>query len=100
MMPNTAQRLTATKRPSASRDTSRSHESDRAALLATLLQITGQFAGILEFDPLIEQIVQQTQALLGCREVALLLVDGDRLVYHARAGQASGQLGDQLPLQG
>ncbi|HEU5103800.1 MAG TPA: GAF domain-containing protein, partial [Roseiflexaceae bacterium] len=64
-----------------------------------LLQIVGQFAGILEFEPLIEQIARQTQAHLRCREVALLIQEGDQLVYRARAGQESGQLGDSVPLQ-
>jgi signal transduction histidine kinase len=99
-MPNTAQPRIATRRASASRNASPTAESGHSALLAALLQITGQFVGLLEFDSLIEQIAHKTQALLGCREVALLLVEGDRLVYRARAGQASVHLGDQLLLHG
>src|SRR5690349_538170 len=99
-MSNPAQPLRATKQPSAPREANGTAGADRSALLATLLHITGRFAGILEFEPLIEQIACQTQALLGCREVALLIVEGDQLVYRACAGQSLGQLGDPLPLHG
>ena len=56
--------------------------SRRSDMLAAVLQITGQIAGILDLEPLLDQIAQPDQgALLGYREVALLLLeDGNMLV--------------------
>jgi len=66
-------------------------------MLAAVLQITGQIAGILNLEPLLDQIAQQTKALLGYREVALLLIEGDMLEYRACAGEHSRRLGTRLP---
>src|SRR4051794_11318619 len=78
------------------------HRSD---MLAAVLQIAGQIAGILEPEPLLDQIVQQTRALLGYHEVAILLLDDNMLVYRACAGRQA-RLGaclsrseDSLPAQ-
>ena len=40
----------------------------RSDILAAVLQITGQIAGILDLEPLLDQIVQQTKALFSCSE--------------------------------
>jgi signal transduction histidine kinase len=69
-------------------------------LLAAVLQIAGQIAGILEIDLLLDQIARQTQMLLGYRKVALLLAEGDTLAYRAVAGEHSALPGDCLPLDG
>ena len=50
------------------------HRSD---MLATVLQIAEQIAGILEIEPLSYHIVQQTKALLGYHGAALLLIEGN-----------------------
>ena len=60
-------------------------------MLATVLQIAHQFAGILDIEPLTDLIAQQTKTLLGYRAVALLLVEGDM-----RPRLRAWDLGDQV----
>jgi GAF domain-containing protein len=70
------------------------HRSD---MLAAVLQITGQIAGILDLEPLLAQLAQQTRAQFGYSSVALLLVEGDMLMYRACAGEQTQRLGLGLP---
>jgi len=66
-------------------------------MLAAVLLIAGQIADILDLEPLLDQIAQQTKALFGYRNVALLLVEGDMLEYRACAGEQTERLGTTLP---
>jgi signal transduction histidine kinase/putative methionine-R-sulfoxide reductase with GAF domain len=97
-MSSTARPLAA-KRLRCHRASSPNSAHDRSNLFATVLQIAGQFAGILDLDPLLDQIARQTQMLLSY-EVALLLVEGDTLTYCAIAGEHNAVLGADLPLNG
>src|SRR5262245_25156487 len=94
-MSSTARPLVATKRQRGHCVTSPSSEHNRSDVLAAVLQI----AGILEIDPLVDRITQQTQALLGYRDVALLLVEDDTLAYRACAGEQA-RLGSHIALHG
>jgi len=96
-MSSTAQSPAPTKRPRSTRTTRPISDHQRSDLLAAVLQITGQIAGILDLEPLLDQLVQQAKALLGYREVALLLVEGDRLVYRACSGEQARRMGACLP---
>src|SRR5262249_42169233 len=98
-MSSTARPLVATKRQRGHCVTSPSSEHNRSDVLAAVLQIAGQIAGILEIDPLVDRITQQTQALLGYRDVALLLVEDDTLAYRACAGEQA-RLGSHIALHG
>ena len=86
-MSSTAQSQTITKKVHRARAASLMSDRHRSDILAAVLQIAGQIAGILDLEPLLDQIAQQTKALLGYRDVALLLVEGDMLAYRACAGE-------------
>jgi signal transduction histidine kinase/putative methionine-R-sulfoxide reductase with GAF domain len=70
---------------------------NRSDMLAAVLQITGQIAGILDLEPLLNQLAQQTRVQFGYHSVALLLVEGDMLMYRAYAGEQAQRLGLGLP---
>ncbi len=96
-MSSIAQSPTPTKRLRRDRASGPNSQDQRSNLLATVLQITGQITGILDLEPLLDRIAQQTKALLGYREVALLLVEDDLLLYRACAGEQAARLGTGLP---
>ncbi len=96
-MSSTVQSSTTTKRLHSARAAGPISDHDRSDMLAAVLEIAGQIAGILDLELLLDQIVQQTKALLGYREVALLLVEGDTLAYRACAGEQAQRLGTCLP---
>jgi signal transduction histidine kinase/ActR/RegA family two-component response regulator len=96
-MSGTAPSQIAKKQPHSARAVSSIRDHHRSHKLAAVLQIAGQFAGILGIEPLVEQIAQQTKALLGYRNVALLLIENDMLVYRACAGDQVARLGTYLP---
>src|SRR5688500_15597651 len=99
IMSSTAQSQTTTKRRRSAGAASSISDQHRSDMLAAVLQIAGQIAGISYVEPLLDQIAQQTKALLGYREVALLLIEGDMLVYRACAGEQA-RLGTCLPRDG
>jgi len=96
-MSSIVQSSTTTKRLHSARAAGPISDHDRSDMLAAVLEIAGQIAGILDLELLLDQIVQQTKALLGYREVALLLVEGDTLAYRACAGEQAQRLGTCLP---
>jgi signal transduction histidine kinase/ActR/RegA family two-component response regulator len=65
-------------------------------MLATVLLIAGEIAGMLDLEPLLDQVAQLTKARFGYRDVALLLLEGDTLAYRACAGQHTDRLGTTL----
>src|SRR4051812_21281953 len=83
------------KRLHSARAAIRQHQ--RSDLLAAVLQIAGQIAGMLEIEPLIDQLAQQAKARLGYPEVAVLLVEGDLLVCRACAGAQAVRQGTSVP---
>src|SRR4051794_6382042 len=97
IMSSTAQSPTTTKRQRSAQSASPISNHHRSNMLATVLQITGVIAGILDLEPLLDQIVQQTKAYFGYRSVALLLVEDDTLTYQACAGEHIRRLGTSLP---
>jgi signal transduction histidine kinase len=96
-MSSTAQSQTISKKVHRARAASLMSDRHRSDILAAVLQIAGQIAGVLDLEPLLDQIAQQTKALLRYRDVALLLVEGDMLVYRACAGEQMRRLGTCLP---
>ena len=105
-MSSTVRSQAITKRLRSPRAASLRDDHQRSDMLAAVLQIAGVIAGIRDLKPLLEQIVQQTKALFGYHNVALLLVEGDMLTYRACVGEQTWRLGigllrdgDSIPAQ-
>ena len=96
-MSSTAQSSATTKRPRSARPAGQFSNNHRSNMLATVLQIAGQITGILDLEPLLNQVAQQTKVHFGYRDVALLMVNGDMLAYRACAGEHARRLGTSLP---